>query len=139
MSNTATKLRPAPKTKARSVVKSKTTYFHLIIDYLVDGIGAVDRRVAKENVQKATVMRAVKELKETHPDQLPMFEAWAKERFPRGKKAPVAGESRNYKAQKVKDGNPFLRLPLDVLGIGKGDIATVAFDGDVIKVTRKKA
>jgi hypothetical protein len=53
---------------------------------------------------------------------------------PRGRAGPTAGEERVYKAQCIKEGEPFLRLPLSTLGVGKGDHVRVRFDGRQIVV-----
>lgn len=46
----------------------------------------------------------------------------------RGRSAPTVGTSRAYKAQQIKDGGPFLRLPLDTLGAEKGQSIGVHFE-----------
>lgn len=53
----------------------------------------------------------------------------------RGRAAPTVGSSRSYKAQQIKDGGPFLRLPLDTLGAQKGQGVDVNFEDGRIVVT----
>jgi len=53
----------------------------------------------------------------------------------RGRSAPQVGDSRSYKAQQVKDGSTFLRLPLDTLGGEKGESFNVSFEEGRIVVT----
>lgn len=52
----------------------------------------------------------------------------------RGRPAAKIGESRGYKVQQVGDSDPFIRLPVSLLGLAKGGTATVFFDNGVIRV-----
>ncbi len=52
----------------------------------------------------------------------------------RGRPAAKVGESRGYKVQQVGDSDPFIRLPVSLLGLAKGGTATVTFDNGVIRV-----
>jgi hypothetical protein len=52
----------------------------------------------------------------------------------RGRPAAKLGESRGYKVQQVGDSDPFIRLPVSLLGLAKGGTATVTFDNGVIRV-----
>jgi hypothetical protein len=52
----------------------------------------------------------------------------------RGRPAAKIGESRGYKVQQVGDSDPFIRLPVSLLGLSKGGTATVLFDNGVIRV-----
>lgn len=52
----------------------------------------------------------------------------------RGRPAAKIGESRGYKVQQVGDSDPFIRLPVSLLGLSKGGTATVTFDNGVIRV-----
>jgi len=52
----------------------------------------------------------------------------------RGRPAAKVGESRGYKVQQVGDSDPFIRLPVSLLGLEKGGVATVTFDNGVIRV-----
>ncbi len=52
----------------------------------------------------------------------------------RGRPAAKVGESRGYKVQQVGDSDPFIRLPVSLLGLGKGGVATVTFDNGMIRV-----
>jgi hypothetical protein len=53
----------------------------------------------------------------------------------KGRKAPSAGEVRGYRVQKIKDGDLFIRLPVDLLGMSKGDEVFVSFDLNGINVS----
>jgi hypothetical protein len=52
----------------------------------------------------------------------------------RGRPAAKVGESRAYKVQQVGESDPFIRLPVSLLGLAKGQTATVTFDNGVIRV-----
>ena len=52
----------------------------------------------------------------------------------RGRPGAKVGDSREYKAQQVGDSDPFVRLPVGVLGILKGQTVTVTFGNGVITV-----
>jgi hypothetical protein len=52
----------------------------------------------------------------------------------RGRPAAKVGESRGYKVQQVGESDPFIRLPVSLLGLAKGGTATVTFDNGVIRV-----
>jgi hypothetical protein len=52
----------------------------------------------------------------------------------RGRPAAKVGESRTYKVQQVNDGDPFIRLPVSLLGAVKGGSVTVTFGRDGITV-----
>ena len=51
----------------------------------------------------------------------------------RGRPAAKVGDSRAYKVQQVGEMDPFIRLPVSLLGLAKGQSATVTFeDGHII-------
>jgi hypothetical protein len=52
----------------------------------------------------------------------------------RGRPAAKLGDSRAYKVQQVGDGDPFIRLPVSLLGAVKGGSVTVTFGRDGITV-----
>jgi hypothetical protein len=53
----------------------------------------------------------------------------------RGRPAAKVGDSRSYKVQQVNDMDPFIRLPVSLLGLAKGATATVTFHDGRIVVT----
>jgi hypothetical protein len=53
----------------------------------------------------------------------------------RGRPAAKIGDSRSYKVQKVGEMEPFVRLPVSLLGLEKGQTATVTFQDGRIVVT----
>lgn len=52
----------------------------------------------------------------------------------RGRPAAKVGESRAYKVQQVGEQDPFIRLPVSLLGLAKGSVATVTFGNGTITV-----
>jgi hypothetical protein len=52
----------------------------------------------------------------------------------RGRGIPSEGSTRSYKAQQLKDQDPFIRLPVSALGASKGQVVTVRFGSGVIEV-----
>jgi hypothetical protein len=53
----------------------------------------------------------------------------------RGRPAAKVGDSRAYKVQQVGEMDPFIRLPVSLLGLAKGSTATVTFENGRIVVT----
>jgi hypothetical protein len=53
----------------------------------------------------------------------------------RGRPAAKVGDSRAYKVQKVGEMDEFIRLPVSLLGLAKGESATVTFHDGRIVVT----
>lgn len=108
------------------------------IAYLMDGVPAVERLFESDQVSRSTLRKALQELQKSGREARDL-EQWVIAHIGapgRGRSAPSAGEVRTYKAQQVKSGGPFLRLPLDVLGVRKGSVVRVRFDHDQIVVSR---
>jgi hypothetical protein len=108
------------------------------IQFLMDGVNGVEGLYERGLASKATVRRALRELKSSGRDTSHL-ERWVVERFGstgRGRAAPIIGETRTYKAQQINTGGPFLRLPLDVLGIEKGSTVRVTFGDNAITVSK---
>jgi hypothetical protein len=124
----------ATRKKKRTLV----SYKDVQLAYLLEGVDAVARQWRTGNVSKSTVRRAVKKLQEAN-EEVAKLERWVVENvgpIGRGRSAPQAGETRSYKAQQIGDGGPFLRLPLDSLGVRKTDFVRVHFEDERIIVTR---
>jgi len=113
------------------------SYKDIQLAFLLEGIKAVERLWATGNVSKATLRRALKKLHDAG-ENVAELERWVSDSIGpigRGRAAPQSGETRSYKAQQIKDGGPFLRLPLDSLGIQKGRVLRVTFEDDRIVVS----
>jgi hypothetical protein len=105
------------------------------IAFLLDGINGVERLIKGRKNPGAVVKRALRDLK-TQGTDVRALEEFVAERFGstgRGRSVPQVGEERRYKAQQIKNGAPFLRLPLNTLGIKKGRPVRVRFeDGRIV-------
>jgi len=116
--------------------RALVSYKDIQIAYLVDGVAGVKALWEADSASKSTIRRAVKQLQETKEDTSEL-ERWVAENIGaigRGRSAPQQGETRTYKAQQINNGGPFLRLPLDSLGVKKGAVVRVKFDEDQIVV-----
>ena len=107
---------------------------------LTEGVGAVETLHGKPGceIAPATFAAAV-DLLATQPETAMALAALADSLHPessgeRGRPAAKIGESRGYKVQQVGDSDPFIRLPVSLLGLGKGGVAVVTFDNGVIRV-----
>jgi hypothetical protein len=119
---------------ARKVVSFKD----IQIAYLVDGVEGVERLIKGRKSPAALLKRALLELK-SQGSETRVLEEYVAEKFSstgRGRSVPQAGEERRYKAQQIKSGAPFLRLPLNTLDIKKGKQVRVRFEADRIVVTQ---
>jgi hypothetical protein len=125
--------------KKTSHQSGAVSFKDLEIAFLAQGTRGVvpllqrSRRRARESI-----WRAIDDLKARGSDAREL-ERFANEHYPqatRGRFPPAAGETRNYRAQQITTGGPFLRLPLTSLGVGKGDVTRVLFERDRIIVTR---
>ena len=119
-------------------LKNHASFKDVQIQFLMDGLDGVQDLYEDGKASKATVRRALRELKASGRDT-GRLERWVVERFGstgRGRAAPIIGETRSYKAQQINTGGPFLRLPLDVLGIEKGSSVRVTFKEGQITVSK---
>ncbi len=118
--------------------KQNLSFKDIQISYLTGGVSQVESVFNSGKTSKQTVRKALKELSTSGQD-VKALEAWVLERFGsngRGRNAPLKGETRLYKAQQVQTGGPFLRLPLEVLGVKKGEQLKVHFGGEKISVEK---
>jgi hypothetical protein len=119
--------------------KSSVSFKDVQITYLMNGVDSVIQMYEKGNASKTTVRRALRQLKNSG-QSVEKLEDWVIQQFGssgRGRTSPNAGETRMYKAQKVNNSGSFLRLPLDVLGVDKGQKLRVRFESDMITVSKK--
>lgn len=108
------------------------------IAYLLDGISGVEKLVSNRKSAGGVLRRALRELKQ-QGRSVDALEAYVGERYGsggRGRSMPGVGEERKYKAQQIKSGGAFLRLPLTPLGIKKGGSVRVRFEADRIVVIK---
>lgn len=123
------------KTKKRSLVSFKD----IQIAYLLDGMTGVERLIKGRRHVASVLRRAVKELKKAGNKTEPL-ERFVSEQFgtgTRGRSVPTPGQERIYRAQRLRTGGSFLRLPLSPIGTSKGGQVRVRFEGDKIIVENR--
>lgn len=143
---TPPKKKAKAKAKKTSVKRKKVddksiTYKDVIIMFLAEGLSLIEKNVKDSKVKVGAVRRAARELKASFPDRADLLSAFADKIQPvhsgRGRTQPKAGDERDYKAQKLGENGPFLRLPLSVLDAKKGQLVTVRFQADRLTVVKK--
>ena len=100
------------------------------IAYMIDGVAGVEKLINDKKASKSAVRRALKEFSKAGREVAPL-EKWVVENVGpvgRGRKTPSHGDVRTYRAQQIQAGGPFIRLPLDALGVSKGNSVRVAFE-----------
>jgi hypothetical protein len=126
---------------ARKTKNEKTTYKDVIIMFLAEGLSLVEKNVEMGKVSVSAVRKAAADLQGQFPERADLLQAFAEKVQPvslgRGRTPAKIGDERDYKAQKIGEGEPFLRLPLSVLGVKKGQILTVRFQADRLTVAKK--
>jgi hypothetical protein len=122
---------------ARKVrITSQQVAFMMLTESASD-VAALHAKPGHE-IAPATFAAAV-DLLASVPEKAAALAALADSLYPessgeRGRPAAKVGESRGYKVQQVGDSDPFIRLPVSLLGLAKGGVATVTFDNGVIRV-----
>lgn len=131
---TARKKAPTKSAAARRAL----SYKDLQIIYLTDGVSAIERLLKEGRASKTAVRRALDAFQDQGA-QAAALEDYVKTHVGqgrRGRSAPLVGQERVYKAQKLNTGSTFLRLPLEALGVQKGGVVKVRFERDRIVVTK---
>lgn len=117
--------------KASKKNDNKLSYKDVCIKFLAEGVQALEVMHKKSELSATVARRALRHLTEEYPARAGSFEGWLSGNFPmkgRGRAEPTEGEERIYKVQKIATGGPFLRLPLNPLGVKKGDKMKVTFE-----------
>ena len=132
----------APVASKKREKRRNVSFKDVQIAYLMSGVSAIEALVTRGAVSKPTLRRTLSELAASGRNVEPL-QRWVDEHLGvgapgggRGRSPAGAGDTRSYKAQQVKSGGPFLRLPLDVLGVKKGGALHVRFERDSIVITR---
>ena len=115
------------------------SYKDVQIAYLLDGLKGVQKLHEKEQLSRDVVQKAIKILNSLGKETESLAQ-WAKLQFRvkrLGRPAPKVGEQKLYKAQQIKDGGLFLRLPVETLVDAKGMALEVRFEADRIEVRKK--
>lgn len=114
---------------------------HVVFAMIENGVAAVTRLHAKEEIAKATAEKAVGQLMTLkRAEDAAGLASWVAETFPqgtgeRGRPAPREGEVREYSVQAVNTGDAFIRLPVSMIGAEKGAKVRVSFSKDRLIVT----
>ena len=110
----------------------------MVMAYGLGGLKDVLEHAEKGNVSKSVHRQAIKVLKDKNKNPAD-YEEWYKKTYPfspsTGRTPPIDGEVRLYSAQQAKKAGPFLRLPLDLLGVEKQSKIKVTFDKNEIRVS----
>jgi hypothetical protein len=124
--------------KSASTKRTVVSFKDVQIAYLLDGISGLEKLLAGRKSAGGVIRRALRELKQ-QGRSVEALEAYVGEKYGsggRGRSMPGVGEERKYKAQQIKSGGAFLRLPLTPLGVKKGGSVRVRFEADRIVVTK---
>ena len=121
--------------------KSRVTSKDLVVTYLLSGIADVAHMLADHTSPVATLDKAISEIAERGAKDTSELEglrdrfAAARGNGQRGRKAARPGETRDFSVQKVgDDGDLFIRLPVSLLGVKKGNLVRVTFGADSLTV-----
>ena len=120
-------------------MRSLVSFKDVQIAYLLEGINGIDKMTKGRRNASSLLRKALKELK-ISGRKVDSLENYILRNYgpgKRGRSVPVCGQDRLYRAQRLKTGGAFLRLPLGSMGTGKGGIVKVRFDKD--KITVEKA
>ena len=134
------------KSKGSPRSGKRLSYKDIQIAYLSDGVAAVERLLKDGKASRAAVRKALDALRQqgAAAATLDDFVKTHIGQGRRGRSAPLVGTDRTYRArgiatyraQKLATGSPFLRLPLEALGVKKGGLVTVRFERDRVIVTK---
>ena len=116
----------------------RLSYKDIQIAYLADGVGAVEKLLNEEKASRAAVRKALEALRQQGAAAATLDD-FVKTHIGagrRGRSAPLVGTDRTNRAQKLATGSPFVRLPLESLGVKKGGVVTVRFERDRIIVSK---
>lgn len=131
--------------------RKRVNFKEVALEAILHGMDAVRElhRTTECGVARNTLNQAAKDLRERGtraPDHTEQMETLAGELEAlavelHGEKGTVGrsplalGVTKEYKVQKVKEDDPFLRLPVDLLGVDKGrmlKVTPVVRDGEVV-------
>jgi hypothetical protein len=126
------------KKKAAAKASKRLSYKDIQIHYLADGVSAVEKLLNEGRASRAAVRKALDALRQqgAAAATLDDFVKTHIGQGRRGRTAPLVGTDRTYRAQKLTTGSPFVRLPLEAIGVKKGGLVTVRFERDRIIVSK---
>ena len=128
----------ATKKKAAPKAVKRLSYKDIQIHYLADGVSAVEKLLNEGRASRAAIRKALDALRQqgAAAATLDDFVKTHIGQGRRGRTAPLVGTDRTYRAQKLATGSPFVRLPLEAIGVKKGGLVTVLFERDRIIVSK---
>lgn len=117
------------------------------MDYLTYGIKAVDQRLLAHHSDPVGLLTdLINDLEEREQNATELINLRAifaarKNNGTKGRKPVSVGDTRDYKSQQTemdgKLGEAFIKLPVALLGLSKGDMTRVFFESGVIKVIKR--
>ena len=124
--------------KKSATKRTVVSFKDVQIAFLLDGISGVEKLLAGRKSAGTVIRRALHELEQQgrHVDALKVYVGEKFGAGGRGRSMPGVGEERKYKAQQIKTGGAFLRLPLTPLAVKKGGSVRVRFESDRIVVSK---
>lgn len=131
MAKKATKV--APKAAPKATRAKGTDYRDLALLMLSYGFAEIEKRFKGGSATMIGIRKAAEHLVALNKDKAAELQAWIDDNAPsapRGRTPAVAGDTRKYRAQALKDGSPFLRLPVHTAVKGKGAELDVTFNAD---------
>lgn len=107
------------------------------LTYLMGGAAAVAKLHDEKGFSAATLDNAIETIAKGGQDTANLADLrdklFTKSTGSRGRKAAQIGDSRVYSVQEVGDAGAFVRLPVGLLGLAKGDDVRVDFlDGRIV-------
>lgn len=107
------------------------------LSFLMGGVAAVEKLHTDKGFTAATLDNAIETMNEGGQDTAKLValrdKLFQKSTGSRGRKAAQIGESRVYSVQEVGETGAFVRLPVGLLGLAKGDDVRVTFlDGRIV-------
>ena len=132
-----------PGTKER---RKPYTWLQAGMDYLTHGIKAVEQHLVVHSDAVGLLTDLINDLEEREQNASELINlraifSAAKNNGTKGRKPVAIGDTRDYKAQQTdlegKSGEAFIKLPVALLGLSKGDMTRVFFESGTIKVIKR--
>lgn len=107
------------------------------LSFLMGGVAAVEKLHNEKGFTAATLDSAIETMRDGGQNVADLLllreKKFAKATGQRGRKAAQIGDSRVYSVQEVGETGAFVRLPVGLLGLAKGDDVRVTFlDGRIV-------
>ncbi|MEM7494626.1 MAG: hypothetical protein AAF471_00465 [Myxococcota bacterium] len=122
--------------------RSSLSFKDVQIGYLMNGVPYVEQVHKHGKASSATIRRAFSHLQSSGGQGAATLGKWIQDNLggigTRGRSSPKIGQQRAYRVQEIKDGDPFLRLPLRSMRVNKGENLVVQFEQDRIVVWSKQ-